>query len=237
MMHSDFPSCAKRLLALVVIGCQVPFAIADGLAGKLVSELADGEFRTREHAQSELLAQARRKPVESMDELFHLSRTSGDPEIRQRCLAILRELLRDQYMSEGQGFVGIGRADKTIEIAGRTEPCHGVFVTSVRSGTPAERAGIRVNDLIIALNGSEWKQGVASEAFADQIAAIKPGTKVSLSIFRDDKRIELDLILVRRPAGLFNEFFPGQTFDPDKAEREALEAYFRDWLSERSVRN
>lgn len=228
---------AKWRFALIPIVFQILHVSAGELPEKLVSDLADGEFRIRERAQSELLAQARQKPEPAMDELFRLSRNSGDPEIRLRCVAILRELLKDQYMREGQGFVGIGRADKTLDIAGRTEPCHGVLVTSVRSGTPAEKAGILVGDLIISLNGIEWKQGSPSETFADQIAAMKPGTKITLSIYRADKKVDLDLVLVRRPAGLFTEFMPGLTFDPERAEKEALEAYFREWFADRSVRN
>ena len=237
MTHDGTPSRTRWLFALLLIACQLYQAIAGELSDKLVSDLANGEFRIREKAQSELLAQSRQKPERAMDELFRLSRSSGDPEIRLRCVAILRDLLKDQYMKEGQGFVGIGRLDKTVDIAGRTGPCHGVLVTSVRNGTPAERSGIRVGDLIISLNGGEWKQGIASETFADQIAAMRPGTKVTLAIYRDDKKIDVDLVLVRRPAGLPMEFMLGQTFDPEKAENDALEAFFRDWFAERGVRN
>ena len=236
-MGFDAPHRFKWRFALIPIVCQIFQVTAGELPEKLVSDLADGEFRIRERAQSELLAQARQRPEGAMDEFFRLSRTSGDPEIRLRCVAILRELLKDQYMKEGQGFVGIGRADKTIDIAGRADPCHGVLVTSVRSGTPAEKAGILVGDLIISLNGSEWKQGIASETFAERIGAMKPGTKVTLVIYRDDKKIDLDLVLVRRPAGLFAEFMPGLTFDPERAEKDSLEAYLREWFAERGVRN
>ena len=235
-MHIELRPYLRLLGVKVLFGSLVPLAGASELSEKLVLDLADGEYRVREKAQSELLAQARQRPELSKDELFQIAQTSQDPEIRQRCLGILRQLLTDQYMSEGQGFVGIGRFDKTVELAGRVEPCHGVLVTSVRSGTPAERAGIQVNDLIVALNGSGWKEEAASETFANQVAAMKPGTKITLSILRDDKTIDLEVFLVRRPAGLFNEFIPGQAFDPEKAENDALAAYFRDWFSQRIVR-
>ena len=237
-MPSERSPLARQLRVLMLVVCLVQLADGSELSDKLILDLADGEYRVREKAQSDLLAQARQQPEASKDKLFQIAQTSQDPEIRERCLGVLRQLLTDQYMSEGQGFVGIGRMDKTVELAGRLEPCHGVLVTSVRSGTPAERAGIQLNDLIIALNKSGWKEVTASETFANQVAAMKPGTKISLSILRDEKVIDLDVVLVRRPAGLFNEllFMPGQAFDPEKAENDAMAAYFRDWFSQRITR-
>lgn len=237
MIRIDFKPWSKLLVVSVLSGIQLTFGSAGELPVSLLLDLGNSEFKVREKAQSELLAKARLQPGPSTDELFHVSKISADPETRQRCFEILRHLLTDQYMKEGQGFVGIGRFDKAVELEGQKEPCNAVLVTSVRRGTPADRAGIQVNDLILALNGTYWKEPTASEIFANQIAALKPGTKVTLLVYRDDKKIELDLVLVRRPAGLGNEFIPGQPLDPDKAERDALEAYIQDWFNQKSGRN
>ncbi|MES2659999.1 MAG: PDZ domain-containing protein [Verrucomicrobiota bacterium] len=211
-------------------------ATALELPQKVLAALGDGEYRVRENAQIELLKWARLRPTPSMEEVLRQSQISNDPEVRLRCQAVLRELVMDQYKNEGQGFVGIGRENKIVEIPGRTGPCHAVRVTSVRRGTPADRAGIRLNDLIISLNGEAWSEGTASEVFAERIAAMRPGTQVTLKIYRDGKLIDVDVVLVRRPLNANNPFFDGQNFDPEAGERAAMEAYFRDWLSERKLR-
>ena len=64
------------------------------------SNLGSEEFRKRESAQAELLAWARERPEVAMDELFRQSRVADNPEVRERCLAVLRELVNDEY-SEG----------------------------------------------------------------------------------------------------------------------------------------
>lgn len=237
MIHIDFKPWFRLMVASTVAWIQLAIGSAGELPEGLLLDLGNSEFKVREKAQSELLVKARLHPAASTDELYHFSKTSADPETRQRCLEILRHLLTDQYMTEGQGFVGIGRFDKTVELDGQKEPCNAVLVTSVKRGTPADSAGIQVNDLILALNGTYWKEPTASEIFANQIAALKPGTKITLLVYRKDKKIELDLVLVRRPAGLGNEFIPGQPLDPDRAERDSLEAYIQDWFSRKSGRN
>lgn len=206
------------------------------LPQKEYKALGDSEFRIRENAQMELLAWARLQPGPAMDELLQQSRISKDPEIRQRCVAILRELVMDKYMSEGQGFVGIRRENKLADIPGKPDPCHAVLVTGVNRGTPADHAGIHLNDLIVSLNGATWSEPTASDDFAEQIAATKPGTKVTLKIFRDGKLFDIDLVLARRPLSATLRFFDGQESDPEAAERAAMEAYFREWLSERKLR-
>ena len=110
-MPSERSPLARQLRVLMLVVCLVQLADGSELSDKLILDLADGEYRVREKAQSDLLAQARQRPEASKDELFQIAQTSQDPEIRERCLGVLRQLLTDQYMSEGQGFVGIGRMD------------------------------------------------------------------------------------------------------------------------------
>lgn len=195
--------------------------------------LSDGQFRVREDAQSKLLAWARIDPGPSMDELLKEFQSSEDPEVRERCLEILRVLVAEQFMGEGQGFLGVIRIGMSVDLPGESTPCHGVLVTGVRLGTPANRAGIRLNDVIVSVNGTRWSEATASDEFGDQIAALKPGSSVKIGIFREGKLIELEVVLTRRPAnadhGLFND--PG--FDSDAEERAAIEAHFREWLREK----
>ena len=226
-------SSIRIIAAAISIALSFSWACALELPEALISDLGNTDFRKREEAQEQLLAFARKQPQLSMDELLRISRQSKDPEVRQRCMDVLRVLVFDQYMTEGQGFVGIVRGDQRIQIPGKAEPSHAVLVNGVRPDSPADRSGIRPNDLIVSLNGESWKTDTASEAFANRVAEMKPGTKVVLTIFREEKLFDLGVILSRRPVDVMNPFFPGSYTHPEAAERAAMEAYFREWLKQR----
>jgi hypothetical protein len=227
----------ERRLFAILLGFALAFpwvqiASASELPEQKVAALGDADFQVREKAQVELLDWARLQPDRSIAELLKRSRASGDPEIRERCFSILRELVLDRYNQEGSGFLGVGRAYQSVNIPGKSNRAHGVVVTSIRRGTPADRCGIQVNDVIFSLNGKGWRDESASDVFADQIAAEQPGTKVRLEVLRNGQVIRVDAVLVRRPENANFLFFEGANFDPEDEERKAMEAYFRDWLNQ-----
>ena len=37
---------------------------------------------------------------------------ADDPEVRERCLAILRDLVNDEYLKDGEGYIGIRMQDE-----------------------------------------------------------------------------------------------------------------------------
>ena len=63
------------------------------LPTKTLVDLSSSEFHKREAAQSELLVWSRRQHEPAMEELFSQSQAAVDPEVRQRCLNVLRELV------------------------------------------------------------------------------------------------------------------------------------------------
>ena len=58
----------------------------------------------------------------------------------------------------------------------------GVTVANVRSGSPAEQAGLETGDTITSINGKPIKSG---DELVNVISATKPGTKVDLTYVRD----------------------------------------------------
>jgi S1-C subfamily serine protease len=90
---------------------------------------------------------------------------------------------------------------------------HGVLIARVEPGSPAAAAGLRGGsttatmsgttyelggDVIVALNG---KAVVTSTALADDIAAKKPGQKVTLTIIRDGKQQDVTATLAAESGG------------------------------------
>jgi serine protease Do len=64
----------------------------------------------------------------------------------------------------------------------------GVTISNVTPGSPAEQAGLKVGDTIVAVDGKPVKNG--DELVAD-IASRKPGSKVALGFIRNGKKQEL----------------------------------------------
>jgi hypothetical protein len=75
------------------------------------------DFRTRESAQANC-SNGRGNPGIAMDRLFGQSQTADDPEARERCLAVLRELVGDEYQKEGEGYIGIRMQEETGKVPG-----------------------------------------------------------------------------------------------------------------------
>src|SRR5947209_16362193 len=71
----------------------------------------------------------------------------------------------------------------------------GVTVSSVVAGSPADQAGLKVGDTITTVDGKKVSKG--SELVAD-IAARKPGSKVTLGFLRNGKQQETSVTIADR---------------------------------------
>jgi len=77
---------------------------------------------------------------------------------------------------------------------------HGALVSGVEPGGPADRAGIKVQDVIVAFNGHPV---VDSNALRNRVASFKPGTSAEVKVLRDGKTQTLSARVVERePAKL-----------------------------------
>lgn len=228
-----------RLACLPVVLLMAGLDLVSALelpAGPLAALRSD-EFQVREKAQAELLAWSRERPRMAMDELFRASRSAEDPEVRERCLDVLRELVNDEYLKEGEGFIGIRMQDEMAKVPGDPEPRIAIRVTQVVPDSAAQMAGLKINDLIVGLDNKVWRVGSALGPFSESIRQIKPGTRVTLRVLRDGQLLDLAVVLGRRPLHADNPFLDESQVDIEAAERAAREAYFRRWLERKKLRN
>jgi serine protease Do len=72
----------------------------------------------------------------------------------------------------------------------------GAMVAEVMEGSPAEQAGIKVDDIVVELEGEAV---VGANELMNRIAMFKPGTEVKLTVLRDGKRRAISLTLGTRP--------------------------------------
>ena len=60
----------------------------------------------------------------------------------------------------------------------------GVIVSEVEEDSPAEKAGLKKDDIILKIDGKEVKD---THSLRNTIAFLEPGTRITLVIFRDKK--------------------------------------------------
>ena len=103
---------------------------------------------------------------------------------------IVIEQLRQQAngVDRKEGFLGVG-------LAAREDGGQGAIITNVQPGSPADKAGILVDDVVLAVDGEPI------DGQAGLVAAIRdaePGQTVEIDIFRDGTRLTFEATLIAR---------------------------------------
>ncbi|MCS6892140.1 MAG: trypsin-like peptidase domain-containing protein [Rhodovarius sp.] len=105
----------------------------------------------------------------------------------------------EQLRREGRverGWLGVSVQELVGEEArgGR----RAVLVTDLVRNGPAARAGLRVGDIVVAINGERIEN---SRQLVRAVAAVPPGQSVRLSVQRDGRTQEVTVQVGRRPSG------------------------------------
>ncbi|MFM7057415.1 MAG: Do family serine endopeptidase [Planctomycetota bacterium] len=114
----------------------------------------------------------------------------------------LARWVSDQLLKDGKvrrAYVGVTPQDLTAELAEALElpTRRGVVVAEVRKGSPADKAGVQVEDVIVKLNGRD----VASRQQLISIAErLRIGQAVPLVVIRDGKEMQLEVTAAEFPA-------------------------------------
>ena len=86
----------------------------------------------------------------------------------------------------------------TLDTDGATadgEKRAGAKITSVEGGSPADKAGLKKGDVVIAIDGKTTAQGSALTGYVRQYSA---NDKVKLTVIRDSKKQDIDVTLAER---------------------------------------
>ncbi len=102
---------------------------------------------------------------------------------------IVAQLLKYGYV-KGRPFIGISGRDITKTLADYYKLPVGIFIVKVAPGSGADKAGIKVKDILISLAGKQ----VATMKDLNRVKrAYKPGDTVNVLVFRGKKRVTLKL--------------------------------------------
>ena len=119
--------------------------------------------------------------------------TADDPEGLARVIAN-RILAR---FGSQTGLLGSGRIGVNWDLQ-ESAGARYYFVRELRSGLPAEKAGLKVGDRVVACNGAVLSS-VSSEREAKQLCQVEAGQTLQLDVRRAGQPIEISLTAEKRP--------------------------------------
>jgi S1-C subfamily serine protease len=119
--------------------------------------------------------------------------TADDPESLAR--AIVQRILA-RFGSQ-TGLLGSGRVGINWDLQESAETRY-YLVREIRSGLPAEKAGLKVGDKVVACNGAALSS-VSSEREAKRLCQVEAGRVLRLDVRRAGQPIEIALTAEKRP--------------------------------------
>ena len=218
----------------VVFAGLVSAEVGEEARDRLMEELGNEEFKTREESQA-LLAEWGKENVEAgIKKFYQAYREHEDPEVRARTRALLRDLVIIKQAQDGQGYLGILMEPEELRIDGGAMRSV-IRITRVLDGTPASKAGLQANDRILGVDELDVKGGGNSlTEFGDYVKGCKPRTDVDLHILRNGEPKDVTVNLMRRPPDLNQRglFFEPRGYEPLPQE-DLEEMEFKEWLGKR----
>ena len=108
----------------------------------------------------------------------------------------LAEKVAKQLIESGSAthaYLGVTLETGAAEADG--EKRAGAKITSVESGSPADKAGLKKDDVVTTIDGKTTAQGSALTGYVRQYSA---NDKVKLTVIRDSKKQDIDVTLAER---------------------------------------
>jgi len=104
-----------------------------------------------------------------------------------------------EHGSVARGFIGVQIQPVTAEVADAIglKDAKGALIAEAQANGPAAKAGLKRGDTILAVNGEKVAD---ARELSRKIATFAPGTKTSLTIWRDGKEREVTFEVGRQPA-------------------------------------
>ena len=96
-----------------------------------------------------------------------------------------------------RGWLGVAIQEVTPEIARAVglKEAKGAMVTTVYTGDPADKAGIKAGDIILKINAQEITD---SRSLTRMVGSLKPDAKIAITVWRDGRSIDLATRLQKR---------------------------------------
>lgn len=129
------------------------------------------------------------------------SRSGGSMGIGFAIPVSLTKQIMEQIIQQGgvvRGWIGIEAQDITPQLADSFKLSHtkGSLIAGVLRNGPAERAGLKPGDILLAVNGNTITD---SSTMLNLIAGLQPNEKATLKVARSQRELEIEVTVGKRP--------------------------------------
>jgi serine protease Do len=129
---------------------------------------------------------------------------------------VYNSIIREGHVTRGS--IGITfRADDSKDLLSVYGADHGVFVTEITPDGPAEKAGLKTQDVITSIDGKPVKAG---QDLIDMVADSPVGSTLKLGVIRDKKPLSLNVVVGDRTR-TFASLYGGAKNTPEHAPESA----------------
>ncbi|MDP2996637.1 MAG: Do family serine endopeptidase [Bryobacterales bacterium] len=129
---------------------------------------------------------------------------------------VYNQIIRTGHVTRGSIGVSFGKYDKP-DVYKALGLQGGVLVESVEPGGPSEKAGIKVEDVIISMNGKPVKDG---DDLVGKVSEMPVGSEVGVTVDRGGKKVDLKVTIADRTKVFANNprIRGGEFEEPARAE-------------------
>lgn len=129
------------------------------------------------------------------------SKSGGSQGIGFAIPVTLAKGVMDQILDRGhvtRGWLGIAGQDITPQLAESFDlkEVHGVLISGVLEGGPADLAGIEPGDVITRIGNRATS---STQSILEIISTLKPGSKAKVHGWRGERQIEVEVLISERP--------------------------------------
>jgi serine protease Do len=142
---------------------------------------------------------------------------------------IVDKLIKGEAILRGYLGVRIQPVTGDLSDALNIPDNRGEFVQSVEAGGPAEKAGMKVGDVVLSVDG---KDVTPDQTLSYIIANLPPGSRTPIVLLRDGKRMTLTATVGKRPP---EDQLAQQSFDPNGSASPAPQGEAGSGLLEKSL--
>lgn len=145
-----------------------------------------------------------------------VSRTGGSLGIGFAITTSVAKQIMEQIIQSGgvvRGWIGVEVQDLTPELAEsfKRPNTNGALIAGVLKGGPADQAGVKPGDIIVAVEG---KPVIDSSGMLNLIAALEPGKPATITVVRNQAEKQIKINVGKRPKPALQD----QYMDPDAME-------------------
>ncbi len=132
----------------------------------------------------------------------------------EAALDVARQLRETGKVTRGRLGIGIQPLTKELAQSFGLENADGVIVVNVEPGSPADKSGLRLGDVILSYNGERIDQ---ANELPRLVASTKPGDKAAVQIVREGKQQSLNVAVGESAAAATaGATRPGQGMKPSR---------------------